>query len=215
MWKLTKVTEDRLRLECTDSRFQLDHKMLNLIRRADPLCHVIENLSAVTEREAKILHIIGLADQAGLRADASWRDLQALGRAHNVKARNDLYNEAARRRKAENALSALSVVPDPGNHDSGQSGPQPAGTSGDQGPDFERESVVPDPWGPSGTTGLGGMVPGPTTIGGDQGTAGTNDPGPPQADLIAGTRNCRHCGDPIDGPPLTMSCPGSHEQEEA
>ena len=93
--KRLRITEDRLRLERTDSRFPLDHKMLNLIRRADPLRHVVENLSAVTEREAKILHIIGLADKAKLRADASWRDLQSLGRAHSVKARNDLYNEAA------------------------------------------------------------------------------------------------------------------------
>ena len=40
---------------------------------------------------------------------------------------------------------------------------------------------------------------------------GINDPGP-SADLIPGTRNCRHCGDPIDGPPLTPSCPGSHSK---
>jgi hypothetical protein len=27
-----------------------------------------------------------------------------------------------------------------------------------------------------------------------------------------GTQNCRHCGDPIDGPPLTPSCPGPHSK---
>lgn len=58
-----------------------------------------------------------------------------------------------------------------------------------------------------GTSGLAG-APGK---GGDQGTAGINDPGP-SADLIPGTQNCRHCGDPIDGPPLTPSCPGSHSK---
>jgi hypothetical protein len=48
-------------------------------------------------------------------------------------------------------------------------------------------------------------------IGGDQRTAGINDPGP-SADLIPGTQNCRRCGDPIDGPPLTPSCPGPHSK---
>ena len=46
---------------------------------------------------------------------------------------------------------------------------------------------------------------------GERGTAGINDPGP-SADLIPGTQNCRHCGDPIDGPPLTPSCRGSHSK---
>lgn len=55
------------------------------------------------------------------------------------------------------------------------------------------------------------VLPGPPGKGGDQGTAGINDPGP-SADLIPGTQNCRHCGDPIDGPPLTPSCPGSHSK---
>jgi hypothetical protein len=40
----------------------------------------------------------------------------------------------------------------------------------------------------------------------DQGAAEINDLGPP-ADLISGTQNCRHCGDPIDGPPVLTAHP--------
>ena len=46
-----------------------------------------------------------------------------------------------------------------------------------------------------------GVFPGPPGIGEDPGAGGINDLGPP-ADLISGTQNCRHCGDPIDGPPV-------------
>lgn len=157
VWRLTVVVpEQRFRLECTFHRFQLDHKLLNLIRRGDPLRHVVENLSAVTEREAKILHIIELADEAGLPADAGRRELSEVGKSHQVKARNDVYNEVARRRKADpksflrdshETLGPLSEKPD-----SADLVPDPSGTNGDQGSD--------------------GLVPGPHSIGGDQGTVG-------------------------------------------
>jgi hypothetical protein len=32
------------------------------------------------------------------------------------------------------------------------------------------------------------------------------------ADLLPGTQNCRDCGDPIDGPPLKLSCQGPHQE---
>jgi hypothetical protein len=35
-------------------------------------------------------------------------------------------------------------------------------------------------------------------------------------DVLPGTeKSCRHCGDPIDGPPLTQSCPGPHIRRAA
>jgi hypothetical protein len=85
--------------KCTYSRFPLDAKLLKLIRITDPLRHQVENLSAVTEREAKILHLIALADEHGLPADAGRRDLQDFAKLHNARARAEVFNEVARRRK--------------------------------------------------------------------------------------------------------------------
>jgi hypothetical protein len=122
LW-LTKVTDERFRLECTYTRPRLDTKSLHLTRQSNPLRHDVDNLSGITDREAKIAHIVKEADDARLPADMSRRDLQAWGKVRGIKARNDVWTEAARLRR---------VVPEPrGPRDSHEpENPQgPTGTS--------------------------------------------------------------------------------------
>jgi putative DNA primase/helicase len=56
---------------------------------------------------------------------------------------------------------------------------------------------------------------------GPSGSSGANEPGQPSelgrfdpADVLPGTQNCRHCGDPLDGPPLKshMPCKNKHRR---
>jgi 5S rRNA maturation endonuclease (ribonuclease M5) len=102
VWKLTKVTEERFRLECTDSRFPLDTKSLSLKRLADPLRHEVKESSAATEREAKIALIVKEADEAGLPAGMSVRDLREWGKGRGIKARMEIWTEAVRQRTITN-----------------------------------------------------------------------------------------------------------------
>ena len=138
VWRLTKITDERFRLECTDSRFPLDTKQLDLIRQTDPLRHVVENLSAATEREAKILHIIALADKAGLPSDAPREDIRTAAKERGVKARTTLYAEVARRRK---------LFPTPGNNTSREAGSQAPDVDGNstEQRSHSRSDSVPDP----------------------------------------------------------------------
>jgi hypothetical protein len=188
VWRLTKVAEGRFRLECTYTRPRLDTKSLHLTRQSDPLRHDVDNLSAVTERDTKIRQIVKEADDAGLPADMSRRDLQAWGKERGIKARNDVWTEAARLRK---------VVPEPWGPGDRHEPEKPSGTNGDQPPqntDSEREKWSPDPRGPAGTTDLSGLVPGPPTVGGDQGTA----------------KPCASCAQPFDQPNSLCSLADYH-----
>jgi hypothetical protein len=201
-WQITKVADRRRRVECVKVRFPLEVKSLNIIMREDPLRLLVENLSATTEREAKTIHIIALADEAGLSLDAGWRELQGLGKAHNVKARTEIYNEAARRRKAKY------VVPNPRNQDSNQDGsqaPEPTGTNTSKATNSERKSAVPDPREPAGTSGPDGLVPGSPSIGGNQGTVGINDPEPDKQ-----PDPCPSCAQPFNRPNDSCSASRFH-----
>jgi hypothetical protein len=105
--------------------------------------------------EAKVLHIINIADKAGLPADAGRRELSEVGKDHQVKARNDVYNEVARRRKAGK------VVPNPGDqrdHTDGQQRSPTPGTNGDQHP-IPGVNPGPRPLGTNGDQGSDGLVP--------------------------------------------------------
>jgi hypothetical protein len=188
VWWLTKVTDERFRLECTYTRPRLDTKSLHLTRQSDPLRHDVDNLSGITDREAKIAHIVKEADDARLPADTSRRDLQAWGKLRGTKARNDVWTEAARLRK---------VVPEPRGPRDSHEPENPSGTNGDQPPentDSEREKWSRNPRGPAGTTDLSGLVPGPPTVGGDQGTA----------------EPCASCAQPFDQPNSLCSLADYH-----
>jgi hypothetical protein len=214
-WLLTKVTEDRRRLENVKARFPLDTKSLNLIMREDPLRHRVENLSATDAREAKILHIMELADAARLAPDVGWRELRPLGKQHKLKGRNDLYAEAARRRKI--------LVPAPrsqqtDNADTGT--PEPTGTEDPETVDSEGKNPVPSHGVPPGTTNQSRPVPVFPPIRGNRGTAGTTDPEPKaerqprQPRTHDTTAPCPTCNQPITEPNNTCSASRFHGKNQ-
>src|SRR5674476_1009499 len=72
IWKLSRVTEGRFRLECTSSRMALNTKSLLLTRRTLPrLHHSVNAISAVTDRQAKVAELVGLCDSNGIPADVN------------------------------------------------------------------------------------------------------------------------------------------------
>jgi hypothetical protein len=174
VWKLTEVVkEQRYRLECTDVRFPLDTKSLSLVRLADPLRHEVENLSAATVRETKIAHIVKAADEAGLPADMSVRDLREWGKGCGIKARNDVWAEAVRQRTLTNPENFL--FPSQEASETLETSEKRSPGSGEQHsdiPDSEREKRSPDPRVTAGNTTPGVLFPVPPSIGGEQGNAG-------------------------------------------
>lgn len=183
VWKLTKVSGDRFRLECTDVRFSLDTKSISLKRLADPLRHDVENSSAATVRETKIAHIVKKADEAKLPADKSVRDLREWGKTCGIKARNDVWAEAVRQRTSqqtpETPETSQKRSPDPGEQHSKET---PEKRSPDlrehhsDTPDSEREKRSPDPRVTAGNTTSGVLFPVPTTLSGERRNAVTSDP---------------------------------------
>jgi AAA domain len=138
IWKLTKVTEDRFRLECTESRMEVATKSLHLTRHTTPrLHHTVNAISAVTDRQAKVTQIIGLCNANGIPADATRKTVTEFIRSRGMTARAELLGEVVRLRKA---------VPDPGNNASGNGNknavPDP-GNSVDMDRVSEHESLFP------------------------------------------------------------------------
>jgi 5S rRNA maturation endonuclease (ribonuclease M5) len=176
VWRLTKITDEHFRLECTDARFQLDVKSLHLTRQSDPLRHTVDNLSAVTEREAKIAHIVDLANEAGLPADAPREDIQKLAKAHGIKARTTLYAEVVKRRR--NGIPEKFSVPSQGNSSIAADSSNTRDTDGNSAEQHtdSRSNSVPDPWEQTGTEHIGSTVPVPSSLGGNSGTTEQTQP---------------------------------------
>lgn len=139
IWRLTRVTDERFRMECTDSRMQIDTKVMHITRQRLPrLHHSVDNLMVSTDREAKVAYLAGLADEAQLPHDAGREQVRALAKSRGVTARNDVLAEVVRARKATSQqpvdnsiqpvdnLSPASGTGHPTNHC-----PHPPGTVGD------------------------------------------------------------------------------------
>jgi hypothetical protein len=159
IWKLTKVTDDRFRLECTESRMEITTKSLHLTRHTTPrLHHTVNAISAVTDRQAKVSQIIGLCNANGIPADATRKTVTEFIRSRGMTARAELLGEVARLRKA---------VPDPGNNASGNGNkntvPDP-GNNGNSDHVSEHESLFPTAREQSGTEDIGITVPVGSTI---------------------------------------------------
>lgn len=185
IWRLSRVADDRFRLECTDSRLHIATKSLHLIRQQTPrLRHTVESLGSSTSREQKVAHLIALADDNGLPADASREAIREFAKERGITARNDVFAEVARHRKIVPTLGdnrpagrTPEAVPDLGDSrdDTRQeppkmgekSCPQPSGTVGDS---------APSPL----------LSPAPHPMGAGGGTAGQDSP------------ECPECGRPIE-----------------
>lgn len=185
IWRLTRVTDDRFRLDLTDSRMAVDTKSLVITRHTTPrLHHSVEGWAAITDRDAKVRNLIELADTNDLPADANRDSIRSLAQSRGIKARNDVLSEVVKRRK---------VVPDPrGQHTPPELSPTTGDNTGPE-PDSEHENAVPNHRGQPGTASIGPTVPVPPSIGGDSGTAG------PQATNKAPDDRppCSSCGKPM------------------
>jgi hypothetical protein len=195
IWKLTKVTEDRFRLECTESRMEVATKSLLLTRHTLPrLHHSVNAISAVTDRQAKVAHIIGLCNANGIPADATRKTVTEFIRSRGMTARAELLGEVVRLRKA---------VPDLGNNasENGAKITVPnAGNSGNSDHVSEHESLFPTSREQSGTEDIGITVPTGSSIrtargGTAEQNRSTCDCGKPISDQRqwAGKVNCIDC----------------------
>ena len=100
IWRLTRVTDERFRLECTESRMQLNTKSLQLTRRRLPrLHHTVDVLSGVTDHEAKVLHLLDLADANGLAADANREAIRDLAKSRGIGAAGRVVQDVVKLRK--------------------------------------------------------------------------------------------------------------------
>jgi hypothetical protein len=100
IWKLTRVTEDRFRLECTDSRMTLSTKSLHLTRHTTPrLHHTVNAISAVTDFQAKVNALIALLDSNGIPAHANRDTVRDFASSRGTKAAGRVIQEVVKRRK--------------------------------------------------------------------------------------------------------------------
>jgi hypothetical protein len=103
-WLLTRLTDTKLRLECSANRMQLDSKLLKITRCSDPLRHELDGANAITTPEAKILELIRLCDNDGLDDDANRDAVREVAKRHGMKIAQSLIQDVIRRRKVNGTL---------------------------------------------------------------------------------------------------------------
>jgi len=100
IWKLTRVTDDRFRLECTESRMEVGTKSLHLTRHTIPrLHHTVNAISAVTDFQAKVNALIALLDSNGIPAHANRDTVRDFASTRGTKAAGRVIQEVVKRRK--------------------------------------------------------------------------------------------------------------------
>jgi hypothetical protein len=120
IWKLTTVVKDeRFQLVCTEARFTIDAKELTLLRHDYPLHHSLQDSAPVDDREAKILHVMDLANRDNRPVEG--RDkLIAWAVGRGLQYRKDIYEEVVKRRKNS---AGLAFDPDATRPNAGQKPP--------------------------------------------------------------------------------------------
>ncbi|MGI3782284.1 MAG: hypothetical protein ACRYG2_16100, partial [Janthinobacterium lividum] len=109
VWRLTKITDSRLRLECLDTRFHLTTKVLHVTRETLPrLHHALEGAGAVTDHEAKVRHLVGLCDTNDIPADANRDEVRAFAKGRGLRVAQTVVQEVVRRRKAAPEVNGIS-----------------------------------------------------------------------------------------------------------
>ena len=116
-WLLTRLTDTKLRLECSANRMQLDSKLLKITRRSGPLRHELEGADAITTHEAKILELIRHCDNDNLPADANREAIRDAAKRHGMRVATRLVEEVVKRRKAARRLPGSAFENDPENAD--------------------------------------------------------------------------------------------------
>jgi len=105
IWKLTKVTDERFRLELTESRMSIDTKALLITRHTTPrLHHSVNAISAVTDFQAKVNALMALLDTNGIPETANRDTVRDFANSRGTKASGRVIQEVVKRRK--NAVTA-------------------------------------------------------------------------------------------------------------
>lgn len=99
VWRLSKIAEDNFRLICDMNRFPIPaaDKVLTLVRRENPLRHVID---AAASRETILEAVIVACADADLPVTAGWAKVRDVAAAAGIKAGQDRCIEVQKRRKA-------------------------------------------------------------------------------------------------------------------
>ncbi|GAA1987166.1 hypothetical protein GCM10009817_30840 [Terrabacter lapilli] len=102
IWRLTRITEERFRLECTDSRLQISTKSLHLRRHQLPrLHHTVEVLGAVSDHDAKVAHLVELCNANGLAVEANRDAVRTFAATRGIKVSGRVVQDVIRTRKGE------------------------------------------------------------------------------------------------------------------
>jgi len=100
VWRLTRVTDERFRLDCTDTRFSMTTKSLLITRHTVPrLHHSVNAISAVTDFQAKVNALIALLDANEIPADANRDTVRDFASTRGTKASGMVIQEVVKRRK--------------------------------------------------------------------------------------------------------------------
>jgi hypothetical protein len=159
IWKLTRLTDERYRLECTDSRMPVSTKLISLDRAPFPGAgHTVVGYLGENNTEARVRALVALCDSNGLPADANRETVRALAKARGMGAGNEVLAEVVKRRKT--VLNPQdSLFPS----DASEAVPN-AGDSGDGLGSSEHEITVPTTRGQSGTAPIGPPVPASSSL---------------------------------------------------
>jgi hypothetical protein len=112
VWKLTRVTEDRFRLDCTDTRFSLTTKSLMLHRHVTPrLHHSVIVSGAVSDFTAKVVALVALLDSNGIPTGANRETVRDFAKGRGMKVSGAVIQEVVKVRKGSESPELLPSSP--------------------------------------------------------------------------------------------------------
>jgi len=87
VWRLSRVTDSVLRLDCEQARMQVppEMKTITLHREDDPLRHRVDARGWMAASDAKVVELVEIFDKAGAPADAGFRQLKRIKDEFKVK----------------------------------------------------------------------------------------------------------------------------------
>jgi hypothetical protein len=101
IWRMTKINDTMLRLDCEAARLPITEKTLVLHRETEPvLRHRVDAMGGAAAFTARVHALVEALDAAGVDDSAGNSDVDAWKKEHGHKAARDVVSEAVRRRQA-------------------------------------------------------------------------------------------------------------------
>ncbi len=116
VWRLEAVSDDTIRLDCTDNRMPVPVKTIALTRQSYPLRHVLEGQAWTVVEDAKTRAVDERLDALGVPASASVREASRALREAGEKVENRAIREAVKARKLRLDVSVMGVPGTPPAH---------------------------------------------------------------------------------------------------